>query len=88
MPLGLHLTLAAHPHNPQKGSRSMDVVISLSVLFVLATVATIRWAGHNFGHALIAFLAGLFIATTAAGPAIRNAVESIVTAFAHLAQHH
>ena len=66
----------------------MDVVISLALLFVLATVITIRWAGHNFGHALIAFLAGLFIATTPAGPVIRNAVESIVTALAHAAQHH
>ena len=66
----------------------MDVVISLSLVFVLATVATIRWAGHHFGHALVAFLAGLFIATTAAGPVIRSAVEAIAASLTHLAQHH
>jgi divalent metal cation (Fe/Co/Zn/Cd) transporter len=64
----------------------MDVVVSLAVLLTLATVATIRWAGHNFGHALVAFLAGLFVATTSAGPVIRNAVESVATALLHA--HH
>lgn len=62
----------------------MDVVVSLAVLFVIATVATIRWAGHSLGHALIAFLAGLFIATTPAGPVIRHAVESIAASISHL----
>jgi divalent metal cation (Fe/Co/Zn/Cd) transporter len=64
----------------------MDVVVSLALLLTLATVATVRWAGHHFGHALLAFLAGLFVATTAAGPIIRNAVESIATALLHA--HH
>lgn len=44
----------------------MDVVISLAVLPTLATVATVRSAGHHFGHTLVAFLAGLFVATTSA----------------------
>ena len=66
----------------------MDIVVSLAALFVIATVATVRWAGHHFGHALVAFLAGLFIATTSAGPVIRNAVEAIATALTHTAQHH
>ena len=61
----------------------MDVVVSLAVLFVIATIATVRWAGHHFGHALLAFLAGLFIATTSAGPVIRNAVEAVATALLH-----
>jgi len=64
----------------------MDVVVSLAVLLTLATVVTIRWAGHNLGHALIAFLAGLFIATTSAGPVIRNAVEAVASALLHA--HH
>lgn len=62
----------------------MDVVVSLAVLFAVATFATIRWAGHHIGHALVAFLAGLFIATTPAGPGIRHAVESIATSLSHL----
>ena len=66
----------------------MDIVVSLAALFVIATIATVRWAGHHFGHALVAFLAGLFSATTSAGPVIRNAVEAIATALTHIAQHH
>ena len=64
----------------------MDIVISLALLFVIAAIATVRWAGHHFGHALPAFLAGLFIATTSAGPIIRNAVEAGTTALLHT--HH
>ena len=64
----------------------MDVVVSLAALFVIATIATVRWAEHHFGHALLAFLAGLFIATTSAGPVIRNAVESVANALLHT--HH
>ena len=64
----------------------MNVVVSLAVLLVIATIATVRWAGHHFGHALLAFLAGLFVATTAAGPVIRNAVEAVATALLH--SHH
>ena len=66
----------------------MDVVISLAAVLTIATVATVRWAGHHLGHALVAFLAGLFVATTAAGPVIRNAVEAVATALTHAAQHH
>ncbi|MBR7838445.1 hypothetical protein KDL01_34585 [Actinospica durhamensis] len=62
----------------------MDVVVSLALLFVVATLATVRWAGHHLGHALIAFLAGLFIATTPAGPVIRHAVESIAASLSHM----
>ena len=66
----------------------MSVVISLAVLLTIATVATVRWAGHHLGHALVAFLAGLFVATTSAGPVIRQAVEAIAAALTHAAQHH
>jgi hypothetical protein len=62
----------------------VNIVVSLALLFVIATVVTIRWAGHHFGHALVAFLAGLFIATTAAGPVIRNTVEAIAASLSHL----
>lgn len=62
----------------------MNVVVSLAALFVLATAITIRWAGHHLGHALIAFLAGLFIATTSAGPVIRHAVESIAASLPNM----
>jgi Kef-type K+ transport system membrane component KefB len=64
----------------------MNVVVSLAALFVIATVCTVRWAGHHLGHALVAFLAGLFVATTSAGPVIRNAVESVANALLHA--HH
>ncbi|MBR7839413.1 hypothetical protein KDL01_39505 [Actinospica durhamensis] len=58
----------------------MNIDISLAVLLTLATVVTVRWAGHHLGHALIAFLSGLFVATTPAGPVIRHAVERIAAA--------
>jgi Kef-type K+ transport system membrane component KefB len=61
----------------------MTVVVSLAAVFVIATIATVRWAGHHLGHALLAFLAGLFIATTSAGPVIRNAIEALATTLFH-----
>ncbi len=66
----------------------MDVVISLAVLLTIATVATVRWAEHHFGHALVAFLAGLFVATTSAGPVIRSTVESVALSLTHAAPRH
>ena len=62
----------------------MVVSLSVALLFILALLATIRWAGHNLGHALIAFLAGFFTAGTGAAPAINN----LVTSIAHLFTHH
>lgn len=62
----------------------MVVSLSLALVFLLALLATIRWAGHNLGHALVAFLAGFFTASTGAAPAINN----LITAIAHLFTHH
>lgn len=42
----------------------MDLVVSLSVLFLLATVITIRLAQYRLRRARLAFLAGLFIGGT------------------------
>lgn len=62
----------------------MVVSLSLALLFVIALLATVRWAGHNLGHALIAFLAGFFTAGTGAAPAINN----LITSIARLLTHH
>jgi hypothetical protein len=61
----------------------MVVSLSLALLFVLALLATVRWAGHNLGHALIAFLAGFFTAGTGAAPAINNLITTIARLFTH-----
>ena len=61
----------------------MMVSLSLAMLFVLALLATIRWAGHNLGHALVAFLAGFFVAGTGAAPAINNLVTAVARLFTH-----
>lgn len=61
----------------------MVVSLSLALVFILALAATIRWAGHNLGHALVAFLAGFFTAGTGAAPAINNLITSIARAFNH-----
>ena len=62
----------------------MVVPLSLALVFVLALLATIRWAGHNLGHALVAFLAGFFVAGTGAAPTINN----LITSLAHALTHH
>lgn len=59
----------------------MVVSLPLALLFTLALAATIRWAGHNLGHALVAFLAGLFTAGTGAAPAINNLITAIARPF-------
>jgi hypothetical protein len=58
----------------------MTVAVSAALLFCLALGATIKWAAHKAGHALVAFLAGFFVAGTAAAPVIRG----IITSLAHL----
>lgn len=65
----------------------MTIILPLAALFVIATVVTVKTAGHHPTHAVLAFLAGLFIATTPAGPVIRDAVESLATAIAHAISH-
>ena len=65
----------------------MTIILPLVALFVIATFVTIRSAGHKPSHAILAFLAGLFIATTPAGPVIRDAVISFATALAHAISH-
>ena len=61
----------------------MVVSLSLALVFVLALLATIRWAGHNLGHALVAFLAGFFVAGTGAAPAINSLITTIARTFTH-----
>ena len=48
----------------------MTFTVSAAALFVLLMVITIRFAAHKIWHALIAFLAGFFIAATGAAPYI------------------
>lgn len=65
----------------------MTIILPLVAIFLIATVVTVKTAGHKPSHAILAFLAGLFIATTPAGPVIRDAVVSLATALAHALSH-
>jgi hypothetical protein len=61
----------------------MVFAIPAALLFCLLVFGTIRWASHKPGHALVAFLAGFFVAGTGAAPVIDNVLTSIVTALTH-----
>jgi len=61
----------------------MTFVVSAAFLFTLLMVITIWRDAHKLWHATVAFLAGFFIATTAAAPVIRNVLDSIARAFGH-----
>ena len=61
----------------------MTFVVSAAFLFTLAMVITIVWNAHKLWHATVAFLAGFFIASTAAAPTIRNVIDAIARAFGH-----
>jgi hypothetical protein len=54
--------------------------VSAAALFLLLMVITIRFAAHKIWHALIAFLAGFFIAATGAAPYIDKFVVSVYQA--------
>ena len=55
----------------------MLVTVSAAAVFVLLLLATIKWAAHKPGHALVAFLAGFFVAGTGAAPTIHNILTSV-----------
>ena len=61
----------------------MTVVVSAAFLFTVLMVITVWRDAHKLWHALVAFLAGFFIATTAAAPVIRSVLDSIARAFGH-----
>lgn len=54
----------------------MTFTVSAAALFVLLMVITIRFAAHKIWHALVAFLAGFFIAATGAAPYIDKFIAS------------
>lgn len=54
----------------------MTFTVSAAFLFVLLMVVTIKYAAHKIWHALIAFLAGFFIAATGAAPYIDKFLTS------------
>ena len=58
----------------------MTFTVSAAALFVVLMVLTIKWAAHKIWHALVAFLAGFFIAATGAAPYIDKFVISVYTA--------
>jgi hypothetical protein len=62
----------------------MVFTLSAALIFLALTVIGIRYANLPLGWALVAFLAGFFIAGTGAAPAITN----LVTTLAHAAGHH
>ncbi len=57
--------------------------LSAAVLFVILTLIAIKFAGQSFGWALVAFLAGFFVADTGAAPAIRTFITTVVHALPH-----
>lgn len=58
----------------------MTFTVSAAALFVLLMAVTIKYAAHKIWHALIAFLAGFFIAATGAAPYIDKFIISAYTA--------
>jgi hypothetical protein len=62
----------------------MTFTLSAALIFSIALLVTIRWAAHHPGHALVAFLAGFFVAGTGAAPVIHNLVESIAHALGRM----
>lgn len=61
----------------------MTFVVSAAFLFTLLMLITIWRDAHKLWHALTAFLAGFFIASTAAAPVIRHVVDSVAHALGH-----
>ena len=47
------------------------------VIFLAATVVLVWWFGLRLGYAVIAVLAGLYLADTAAAPPIHHVVASL-----------
>lgn len=62
----------------------VNVTVSLALLFVAATVITIRWARHHLGHALVAFLPGCSSPPPPAGPVVRSRRRQLVAAYPSL----
>jgi len=62
----------------------MIFAVSAALLFCAALAATIKWAAHKPAHALVAFLAGFFVAGTTAAPIIRGIVTGVIRAFEFL----
>jgi len=58
--------------------------VSAALLFCIGLAVTIKWAAHKPGHALVAFLAGFFVAGTAAAPVIRGIITSLAHALTRL----
>ena len=57
----------------------MEISIPVVAVFLAAAVVLVWWFGLRLSYAVVVFLAGVFVAETAAGPHIHNAVGS----FAH-----
>jgi Kef-type K+ transport system membrane component KefB len=54
----------------------VEIALPAVLILVAATVALVVWFGLRASHAVTAFLAGVFVAGTSAGPHIHNAVSS------------
>ncbi|HEV2636297.1 MAG TPA: hypothetical protein VGX23_14180 [Actinocrinis sp.] len=61
----------------------MLVTVSAALLLVALTFGTIRWAAHKPSHALVAFLAGFFVAGTGAAPYIQSLIHAVTRAVTH-----
>lgn len=62
----------------------MTFALSAAALFLIAMFVTIKFAAHKIWHAAIAFLAGFFVASTAAAPYIREFVGAVAHALGKL----
>jgi hypothetical protein len=62
----------------------MIISQSAAAIFVIAALASIRFAISKIISILAAFLAGFFIATSGAGPAVQHIISSLV---AYASQH-
>jgi hypothetical protein len=62
----------------------VTIALPAALILTVAAIIQIRYFGHRALFALTAFLAGFFIAGTAAAPDISNTLTAITNAIGHL----
>ncbi|MQA05855.1 MAG: hypothetical protein GEV07_25130 [Streptosporangiales bacterium] len=59
----------------------MEIALSAAVLFAVAVVVLVRWAGLKTWHAVICVLAGFFLAASPIAPTVRRVVVDLLALF-------
>lgn len=59
----------------------MEIALPAAVLFAVAVVVLVRWAGLKSWHAVICVLAGFFLAASDIAPTIRRVIRDLLGLF-------